>query len=210
MSPVGFKVQLHSGLPDTASSAAHPVNRGYIGEYVYTFGPAAADHQLTEDRMYLTPLFFPEQRWIDRIGTYLQIVGNAGSVIRLGLYREERVWDELWPERLILDAGTVAVDAVAPGPKIIVLPKLAIGPGVTWLAAVAQACPVTAPTCTSIGGPSPFLTSIGVSPASSLGTGLKLDGVNGALPDFLASVFGLQNSGNDRPPHLFARLASSP
>lgn len=71
--------------------------------------------------------------------------GQAGSLVRLGLYRDN---GHGIPSQLAADAGTVAGDAVA-----IVTANLAnavaLTPGVYWTACTAQAAGVTAPTVTS-------------------------------------------------------------
>ena len=57
----------------------------------------------TLDAVYLVPFVMAEPVTIDRIGIQIQATGGAGSVVRLGIYKDV---DGL-PLDLVLDAGTI-------------------------------------------------------------------------------------------------------
>lgn len=89
---------------------------------------------------YAIPIWIGEPGTLDRIGCEVITAGTAGTVIRLGI-RSSTTADR--PGTLLLDAGTVAGDAVATAELTI---SLAIAtPAVYWLTATAQSTGGTLP-----------------------------------------------------------------
>lgn len=121
------------------------------------------------------PLFISKACTIDRIGVEVTIIGQVGSVVRLGIYSDD---GNGYPAALLGDYGTVAGDAVA-SPEIAI--SQAMTPGLWWLAACAQNAATTQPTLRSISGVIPPLSLGATSAATSAGAWTNA-GVAGALP----------------------------
>lgn len=84
---------------------------------------------------------------IDQLRTEVTVAGEAGSVIRMGVYRDNGAGA---PGALLLDGGTVAADTV--GVKTITgLAGVAPG-GLLWLVRASQLCPTTPPTVRTFSG----------------------------------------------------------
>lgn len=81
----------------------------------------------------------------DRIGAEVTTIGEAGSKIRLGIYSE---LDGI-PGPLVLDAGQINGDSATY--QTVTIEQL-LGPGIYWLASVAQSCPATPPTTRVLSG----------------------------------------------------------
>lgn len=127
----------------------------------------------------LVPIYFPTRRSLDRIAVNVTIVGEAGSVIRLGVY--DSLPGESYPGSLLLDAGTVVGD-VGTGVKAITI-ALNVGPGIIWLACVAQVAATTRPTLQTLSGSDYnglFGSSAGVINGNT--SAYLQTGVSGALP----------------------------
>lgn len=95
-----------------AALDAHTRDMGQIlrtGEYVV---PVPADttriRSITADRLYGVLLWLARDITVDRIAIDVTIAGAGGTKARLGIYN---VGTNLYPGSLLLDAGTVAVDA---------------------------------------------------------------------------------------------------
>ena len=76
---------------------------------------------------------------IDRIGISVNTAGAAGSVIRLGIYRDDGA---IGPDALVLDAGTL--DSTTTGRKEIVISQ-ALTPDNYWLMLAGQGTPASSP-----------------------------------------------------------------
>jgi len=77
---------------------------------------------------------------ITRIGAEINAAGQAGSLLRLGIYNDSNGI----PGSLLLDAGTIAGDSAMSVQEITI--SQALSPGVYWFAAVVQAAASTQPT----------------------------------------------------------------
>mgnify|MGYP001592524472 FL=1 len=64
---------------------------------------------VTAGRIYYLPIFVADPQTYIRIGAEVTVAGAAGKVIRLGIH----AWNKGVPGALVLDAGTIAADAVA-------------------------------------------------------------------------------------------------
>lgn len=125
---------------------------------------------------------------LDRIGVYTTVVGSAGSVIRLGVYRAAANGVDY---TLVLDAGTVD-STTGPGALEIDINQ-SVTHGLYWLVAVAQGAPTTEPT--AIMATSPSSVSHMMAAASLVNTmqtctGLSTTGVTGALPASVTPYVG--------------------
>lgn len=89
------------------------------------------------------PFWVSQPTTFDRIGAQVTVVGAAGTVVRLGIYADN---GNGTPGALIIDAGTIAGDAVASAEVAI---SKTLAPGLYWLVAVSQG---GAPTMTCMSG----------------------------------------------------------
>jgi hypothetical protein len=125
------------------------------------------------------------------LGTEVVTAGDAGSVVRLGLYASD---DNGQPSSLIIDAGTVPGDAINVA-DITLSSSLTLPPGFYYAGAVTQNVSVTDPTLRFIPTSSCILPiPLGTSKptAGQSITGYRLTGITGALP---ASAAGFTTSG---------------
>jgi hypothetical protein len=105
--------------------------------YGFQFGAGAypaLELQLAVDTLYAMPFSAPDAHAYDRISVHVTTAGAAGTLARLGVYADA----DGVPGALILDAGTVAVDAAA-GVEININQTLT--PGWYWLVALTNGTP---------------------------------------------------------------------
>lgn len=131
--------------------------------------------------LHCTPFYLPRRSSVDRIGVEVTVAGEAGSVIRLGVYADSA--SESLPAALILDAGTVSGDGAIGFKQITIAQDL--GPGLVWLAAVCQSAVTTRPTIRSIAAA--HYSGLVGAPAGLFAPALSNNGytqsaVSGALP----------------------------
>ena len=83
-----------------------------IGNYLIPFYTVSASATLAmvADTLYLTPFFVARAMTIDRLAIQVTTAGAAGKIARLGIYKNST---NIYPGDLVIDAGTVAVDAIA-------------------------------------------------------------------------------------------------
>lgn len=118
---------------------------------------------------------------LDRIGVEVATIGDAGSLLRLGIYADN---GNAAPGSKLLDAGTVAGDSATTQTITI---SQALTPGVYWMGAVGQNVTTTAPTLRIVGStwvpPVPMAPSTTSLPsANATLNGYVQTGVTGALP----------------------------
>lgn len=128
----------------------------------------------------VTPFPVPRRITITRMGLEVVNAGDAGCVMRMGIYADNGAG---YPDALVLDAGTVPGDAV--GVAEVTISKV-LEPGTYWCGAVPQGVTSVQPTIrgvASLASPLVPLTTgaiPGANHAASVGfAGL---GVTGALP----------------------------
>lgn len=83
---------------------------------------------------------------LSKIGTEVTAAGEAGSLVRLGIYADDGTG---YPGALVLDAGTIAGDSVAVQEVTI---SQVLAPGLYWVGAVVQNAPSTQPRLRTIAG----------------------------------------------------------
>ncbi len=91
---------------------------------------------LSANRIFATPFFVARDMTIDRLAIQITTAGAGGTVARLGIYNNGT---NLYPGTLLLDAGTVAVDAIAVVAATI---SQALTKGLYWLVCVTDGTPV--------------------------------------------------------------------
>ena len=115
-----------------------------------------------------------------RIGAEVTAAGEAGSVVRLGIYADDGTG---YPGALVLDAGTIAGTS-ATVQEITIAQVLT--PGLYWIGGVVQNAPTTQPTLRSIAMDLTGLVPLtgGTTPTVNhpAGVGFVGFGMTGALP----------------------------
>ena len=160
------------------------------GRYYGTIVPHSAGGTIeqAENLMVMQLMYTPTPITIDRIGTRITGAGEAGSVIRYGIY-EAITRDD--PGGLIVDAGTL--DATITGTQRVVTLSQAMPAGYFWLAAVCQNAPTTRPTTIQVAssGSGSLHSFVGL-PTPNMGQtplGGRVAGVSGALPATVSVIF---------------------
>lgn len=95
----------------------------------------------TKNNLYAIPFLIPAPITITAIGVETTIAASAGSLARLGVYKTDD--DNWYPHVLVLDAGTIAIDAAAGFQSVSI--SLEIESGWHWFC-LAQDNPATAAT----------------------------------------------------------------
>lgn len=93
-----------------------------------TFAPVAGT-------LYASPFFVGEATPFDQIAITVQTAAAAGSRVRMGVYKSER----LVPTTLIVDAGSILTDTT--GQKSLSIGPITIQPGLYWLVCVFNGAP---------------------------------------------------------------------
>lgn len=127
---------------------------------------------------------------ISRIGAEVTTIGDDGSAVRLGVYRDN---GDSYPGALLVDAGTIAGD-VAAHQEITLGTPVTLTPGVYWGGGALQAYTVTPPTVRVAAALQPVVPlSMGAAmpPAGAQGYGTFNTGVTGALPLTFTPGYGV-------------------
>lgn len=102
-------------VADSAATAglryAPPVLHGRAASKYYPTGLSGSNLPPVKDRMYLVPWSTSLGETVTRLGFHLNAVGDASSVVRLGIYAIGADGEPTGPA--ILDAGTLAADSSA-------------------------------------------------------------------------------------------------
>ena len=126
-----------------------------------------------------SPWFVPRTTAFATIGAEITSAGDAGSVLRLGIYADDGTG---YPGALALDAGTIAGDSVAVQEVTV---AFTLTPGLYWVGGVVQGVTTTQPTVRTIaqGNPELLLTTAALPTSTSLPyVGYVGFGMTGALP----------------------------
>lgn len=160
---------------DPLSLSGHRLISGY---YFVPDGPRGTSGMIANQE-WAVPVRIGKAGTLDRMGVDITIAGTAGTVIRLGIRASTA---DGRPGTLLLDAGTVAGDAVA-------TPELTISqyipqPGVYWLSATPQVTGGTLPTIRGVVSNEAPVGSPTLAGAlgASVTAGYSATGVTGALP----------------------------
>lgn len=161
------------------------------GRYYYSYsqGIVTTSNILGNNTLRFHPQIIPPGGMtIDRVGVEVSVAGNAGAVIRLGVYTDT---GNGLPSTLIADFGTIAADTTG---VLELTTTQAIPAGIIWWATAVQSAATTQPTVRiGTGNASPIMLSPGTSVAANTTMfGYQQASVSGALP---ASVGSLTNSG---------------
>lgn len=177
-------------------------NQHVSGDYYQTPATAVNPGASAQGDMRLCPFWIPQAGGYDRIVTEVTTIGEAGSLLRLGIYAADPNTGIPVAQAPLVDAGTVPGDTS--GTKEIVI-TASLPAGLVWLTSVAQNCPTTAPTVrlvTVSAGLYPAVFTALASLASSGGAWQKT-GATGALPAWSS----VGSSGATVAPKLWLRKA---
>jgi hypothetical protein len=171
-------------LPDLSRFYARNLSRHLSGCYYIATpaGAASTANTLGNGTGRFSPFPVPAAITLAKIGVEVTAVGEAGSVIRLGIYGDN---GSGFPGPLVLDAGTVPGDAVAAAAELTI--NQALQPGLYWVGGVVQGAPTTQPTLrtlTAIDQSIPLPISGGTTPGANHPTqvGFVGFGMAGAFP----------------------------
>ncbi|HEY0751425.1 MAG TPA: hypothetical protein VGD26_09720 [Chitinophagaceae bacterium] len=121
-----------NGLPQPGHN--HPAGAQQFRSGLYygpwrTHGGIYDTFALVAGTLYANPLYVGEETVFNQIVITLTNAGSAGSVVRLGIYKSER----LVPTTLIVDGG--AVSSATSGVKSVTI-NTTLSPGLYWVVAV--------------------------------------------------------------------------
>lgn len=136
----GLATLLANGKHDPAQSATLVLPPPPVGLYLGEGGVGQASTQYVNAAVYLTPLRMAPGT-VDRIVIMVNTVGSAGSVHRLGIYKQ-RVGERFGTCDLLVDGGTVDT-ATTTGLKELVVAATIPFDGLYFLAVVQQGAPAT-------------------------------------------------------------------
>jgi hypothetical protein len=163
-------------------------------------GSPSTSNGLGNGTLRVAPYYIASRVQFVRLGAEITVVGDVGSVLRLGIYADD---GNGYPGALVLDAGTIPADAVAVAEIVI---ALTLNPGLYWFGGAVQAAAVTQPTVRTVSAAaaSPVVTVGSAGPVAGLQTaGYTMGGIAGALPSPFANNGGASGS----TPRVLYRVA---
>lgn len=172
----------------------------FVSTYYYRTPPPTTAFSVVANAsgvFHAAPFWIPADTTIDRLGAEVTVIGDVGSVVRLGIYGDT---GDFRPGTLTLDAGTIAGDSATV--QQITVSKL-LTRGWYWFGGVAQTVTVTAPTVRTL--PNIGMAGIGTSVVYGAGSsrfGYIKNGVTGALP----ASFGTPDGNSSNPIATFIRV----
>jgi len=153
------------------------------------------------DTIYTSPFIVARDLTIDRLAIQVTTGAAGGAIARLGIYNNGT---NCYPGTLVLDAGTVAVDAAAVVAATI---NQALTKGLYWMVIVSDNTP-------TLRGRKPFHTPAGAiendlrAPTSSYGGWKKAAVGSGALADPFVAAATLFKTNAEYRAHVAPRLLS--
>lgn len=165
--------------------------------YAGTFGLPGTSNIFGNGQFRVHPFTAREQITIDRIGAEVTVAGSAGAVLRLGIYNDN---GNGYPNKLVLDAGTI--DATIVGPQEITI-NTVLPAGLYWIGAAVQGNPTTVPTLRSNGVGSQLVGATSLSAAVSSAT----VGYSNAFTGELGAVFAAGSNAGGASPRVVIRIA---
>jgi hypothetical protein len=150
------------------------------GRYFFPISTTqAGTAQVAQGSLRLYPWYSPRGLTIDRIGAEVTTIGDAGSKLRVGIYKDNGL---AYPGDLLLDAGQIAGDSATL--QDITISQF-IPAGLYWIGGATQSVTTTAPTYRTVSQYTPPIPIIGTTSAPSAGAtfvGYSQASVTGALP----------------------------
>lgn len=173
------------------------------GFYIFPAGSAATSTSgsISNNTLRLVPWVVRNTLTVTRMGIEVTVAGQASSTYRLGIYADS----QLYPGALVLDAGTVATDAVA-SPEVTVSQVLT--PGVYWIGGAQQGAATTTATfrtvSTSWTAPVEIIVSSSAPASGAQAYGFAQNSVTGALPTPFTSTLSTTSSA----PRVFVKVTT--
>jgi hypothetical protein len=172
------------------------------GQYMLPLSQGSASTSVTlgNGTLRLGPWVLERTLTIDRIGGEITAAGEAGSVLRLGIYSDN---GNAYPNALLLDGGTI--DGTSATTQVATV-SLTLAPGLYWIGGAVQAAPSSQPTVRIASNPTiPLALGLGTGlpGASTSAVGFSQTSVTGALP----STFSASVSSTGSVPRLLVRAA---
>jgi hypothetical protein len=188
------------GVPSTTAVAGAIASAGALSAgYYFTSSPNSATTGTfaAAGQLRLVPFVVPNALTVTSIGLEVTTAGDAGSLVRLGIFADTAGA----PSTLLLDAGTVAGDVVQVAELAC---SLALSAGVCWIGAVAQNWTTTSPTLRWGSNPAPVPVRVGTTTpvAGATVAGLGCAGVTGALASSPAGPAAIGGA-----PRVFVKVA---
>lgn len=152
----------------------------------------AASNTLGNNTLRLSPWIVPRPVTIDRIGTeVLATVGEAGSIVKLGVYADLVDGYGGYPGLLVADffaRDAVSIDGTSATVQSLTIAPLRILPGLYWVGGAVQGAPTTQPNVRVVTGSS-LVVGNDVAPiAAGAFAGYNQTSVSGALPASFAAA----------------------
>jgi hypothetical protein len=190
-----------SQLDARYAAAAPPPPAG--GNYFYTAceSTTSTSNTLGNGTLRVAPWLVGRTVTIDRLGAECTSAGEASSLFRLGIFRDN---GSCYPGSLLVDAGTIAGDSATV--QVATISNLTIPPGLYWIGGAVQAAPSSQPTMRTMGTwVPPVHFPIGTATPGTAGSpyGYSATSVTGALPAVFSSTLSLAGSAV----RVFARVA---
>ena len=147
----------------------------YCDYRVYPAIPTT-DGAMVKDRAYAVPLPVPDRVSISKFQYNIQVIGQAGAVVRFSVYSDHFGY----PDKLL---GEVTGPGDVLGRQIITLPTPIYGGRWLWIASSAQNCATTAPQVTRLGY-TPWINTWTNWNATTgaVAAGMYQDAITGAMP----------------------------
>ena len=173
-----------ASFPQVTGGVPYPIPYVTSGTWATSIGFIPASNlNVLDQHLYVCPIPLGSATSFTQIAVQVQATGGAGSTLRLGVYQDDGA---LGPTNgpVVLDAGTVALDATT-GTKQIAI-TLALGAGLWWAACLAHVTsgtpailainpagvsPFGTPTFSNGPGGSAFAGGIANGPLPTTGTG---------------------------------------
>jgi len=172
------------------------------GQYMIPLSQASTSTSSTlgNGTLRLAPIVLERTLTIDRIGGEITGAGEAGSVLRLGIYSDN---GNAYPNALLLDGGTI--DGTSATTQVATV-SLVLLPGLYWIGGAVQAAPSSQPTVRIVSNPTIPLAlplGTGLPGAGTSAAGFSQASVTGALP----ATFSASVSSTGSVPRLLLRAA---
>lgn len=167
-------------------------------------GAPTTNGALGNQNLRLSPMLVPNLLTISQLGAEITVAGEAGSVLRLGVYTNTRNAGRPYPGSLLAEGATQVDGTSATVQEVVLTGNLTLQPGLYWCGGVVQAAPTTQPTVRIISLAGILgLVSTGAPSAAGQLLGYSQSAVSGALPATFTSTL----SSIGASPRLHFRLA---
>lgn len=196
-----FRNRLHAALGDAPGQHGALLVKQASG---YLMSPTTLTTTLLgiQARLYVSPLYIPRPMKVRGIACNVTVVGGAGAVLRVGLYRDN---GDGSAEKLLFDFGEPPfnglLDTSLIGLRTAVFAaadRPGLRPGLYWIASSPQGAPAPQATVTAIDGTIMIAPTSWMTPTDTTFVGYRKEGADtttGALPDRTGNPFFFGSQG---------------